>query len=416
MKLFHKKKENRESQPKIEPEKQWEKGILTLYACRKRVDVIPEVTRQMFEDVMSEFTVMDENHFTITLQDTTIMDFSITAHSDENYAQAKGMANYFSQAPLVNQQVKEAALIQMQLFNCIIGIQFLVDDNEERTKRLINSIYEIAQELTAFILHPTMALYRPDGKLVISIDGKSDLEEFYPQANSSLLDKDIEESPADIERKNRSIAICREKEIPYIEHLRAAVYEAECQIPKKEDIIRRLACVFAAAVRSEELVHDQAENREEKARKMMERLNEGYQIFSFLSAEERDYLNGMRDDMKSHNRFGWRYECCAVLLWAVSLLELGDPDHICDVTQLGAMLWNNDFDSIMEQSNLRSKKELMDMQDLIFRYDWACVDMRIHNKEFSVVKGDIVFEWHYALNWLVGADGISDWDMVKTTT
>lgn len=150
---------------------------------------------------MSEFTVMDENHFTITLQDTTIMDFSITTHSDENYAQAKGMANYFSQAPLVNQQVKEAALIQMQLFNCIIGIQFLVDDNEERTKRLINSIYEIAQELTAFILHPTMALYRPDGKLVISIDGKSDLEEFYPQANSSLLDKDIEESPADIERK-----------------------------------------------------------------------------------------------------------------------------------------------------------------------------------------------------------------------
>jgi hypothetical protein len=75
MKLFHKKKENKESQPKIESEKQWEKGVLTLYACRKSVDVIPEVARQMFGDVMSDFTVVDENHFTITLQDNEQLTF-----------------------------------------------------------------------------------------------------------------------------------------------------------------------------------------------------------------------------------------------------------------------------------------------------------------------------------------------------
>lgn len=57
-----------------------------------------------------------------------------------------------------------------------------------------------------------------------------------------------------------------------------------------------------------------------------------------------------------------------------------------------------------------------DRQDLIFRYDWACVEARIHGKELTAVSGDIVFEWHYALNWLVGAEGITDWDEVRTTT
>lgn len=32
------------------------------------------------------------------------------------------------------------------------------------------------------------------------------------------------------------------------------------------------------------------------------------------------------------------------------------------------------------------------------------------------MSGDIVYEWHYALNWLVGAEGITEWDEVRTTT
>ena len=56
------------------------------------------------------------------------------------------------------------------------------------------------------------------------------------------------------------------------------------------------------------------------------------------------------------------------------------------------------------------------MQDLIFRYDWACVDARIHGTKVEAVNSEIVYEWHYALNWLVGAEGITDWDRVRTTT
>ena len=63
-----------------------------------------------------------------------------------------------------------------------------------------------------------------------------------------------------------------------------------------------------------------------------------------------------------------------------------------------------------------SDLEILDMQDLVLRYHWACVDARIHHKEMPKLNADIIYEWHYALNWLVGADGNTKWDEVVTNT
>ncbi|MDE5746087.1 MAG: DUF4272 domain-containing protein, partial [Acetatifactor sp.] len=64
----------------------------------------------------------------------------------------------------------------------------------------------------------------------------------------------------------------------------------------------------------------------------------------------------------------------------------------------------------------KTSDELLAECDLIFCLDWACVDARIHGTQIQAVNSDIVYEWHYALNWLVGAEGITDWDKVRTTT
>ena len=117
-----------------------------------------------------------------------------------------------------------------------------------------------------------------------------------------------------------------------------------------------------------------------------------------------------------HPKFGWRYECCAVLLWALGLWELGEPDKICDAGEIGKILWNNDFISLLEKSELKTKEEILDMQDLILRYDWACVDARINSQKITVIDGEIVYEWHYALNWLTNANYTTDWDSIRTDT
>lgn len=410
MKLFGKKAQPKKEEPKTQ------EAVLTLYACRKDGKAVPDIACRLFADVMDRIFYTDEDEFQIRFKDGTAAVFHLVTDAEETKVQSNGMANFFSQAPLENEEVKEAALCQMRLFNCIIGIRFEIDRDSDRTNGIIHSIYGMAEELSAFVLYPNMYLYHWDGRLLLSIDGKSDFEEFYPQASTTILDREVNEEEADRERKMRSIAILKEKGIPFLEHLKASVFESECKIPDKEVIIHRLACIFTACVQSEIYTSGQFENCREMAAEEIAQMEERYQISDWLSPEERDYLENPDKDPALHNRFGWRYECCSVLLWALSMMELKEPTEICDASELGAVMWNHTFDSLMEAAVLRSRDEILGMQDLVLRYDWACVDARVHHKEVPMLCSDIVFEWHYALNWLVQADGIADWDRVTTTT
>ena len=421
-------KQTPEYQAEKEPEKQkpenpdpeFQEAALTLYACRKGTDIVPEIAKRLLADNMEQIYFTDENEFSIQLKDGTGMQFHMRTDPEETAAQAQGMAHFFSQSPLENGKVKEAALCQIRLFNCIIGIGFLVNGDEERTDYLIRSVYKMADELNAFILYPNMYLYHADGRLLLSIDGKSDFEEYYPQASDTILEREGTEEDVDRERKKRSLAVLKEKGIPYIEHLKASVFESECQIPDKSEIVHRLACVFAASVQSEVYTSGQFEDYEKIAAAEYAQLEERYQISQWLSPEEKEYLEQPKENWKEnpslHNKFGWRYECCAVFLWALSLIEMKQPTEICDAAELGDIMWNHTFESLMEKSVLKSKKEILDFQDLVLRYHWACVDARIHHKTVPELNSDIIYEWHYALNWLVRADGVADWDEVTTTT
>lgn len=391
-------------------------GVLTLYSCRKGGDEVAGIAKRLFSEMTERFIVTDEGSFQVLLKDGTSVHFHVMANTEENRAQANGMAHFFAQAPLENEGVKRAALQQISLFNCIVGIGFQIDHHEQRTNYIIHTIYRIADELVAFVLHPNMYLYRSDGRLLISIDGKTDFEQFYPQAHSGLLERDAQETDADRARKRRSIGVLKEKGIPFIEHLKAAVYESECRIPEKSEVVGRLSAVFAAAVISEVYASGGYEEPQEVSEDQLEQMEEQYQVSRWLSQEEQAYIENPQQRPLLHNKFGWRYECCSVLMWALSLIELKSPDQICDAAELGSIMWNNTFDSLMKQSTLRSRDEILDMQDLVFRYDWACVDARIHQKELEGLNGEIVYEWHYALNWLVGADGNREWDEVVTTT
>lgn len=408
---------NKRKKEKEKPgKKEMKEAVLTLYACRKDGDAVPEIAKDLFSQVMERIFFTDEQEFQILFKDGTAIQFHVTANKPENKAQSEGMVRFFAQAPLEDDTIRDAILRQISLFNCIVGIQFQLDDNEQRTNHIVNTIYGMAKELGGFVLHPDMCLYSPDGKLLISIDGKTDYEEFRPQAHSSLLERDAEETEADRARKEQSIALLKEKGIPYIEHLQAAVLEEECRIPPKDVIIHRLSAVFAAAVVSEIYGGGQFDNCREIAEGQMKQMEERYQVTRWLSPEEKAYIENPLQEPLQHVKFGWRYECCSVLLWALSMIGLKEPDEICDAAKLGSIMWNHTFDSLMEKAVLRGRDEILDMQDLVFRYDWACVDARIHHGKVDGLDGEIIFEWHYALNWLTGADGITEWDRVSTTT
>ena len=69
----------------------------------------------------------------------------------------------------------------------------------------------------------------------------------------------------------------------------------------------------------------------------------------------------------------------------------------------------------MAQVKLRDIEELLDEADLIYRYDWACVDARLkHQQAPAGLNASVVLERHGALNWLIQRDG--DWDHPDVNT
>lgn len=114
----------------------------------------------------------------------------------------------------------------------------------------------------------------------------------------------------------------------------------------------------------------------------------------------------------------WMYECYWVLLWALGYVETLDfPSDICDVqSAIDCLRLAENYDAFYQNATVRSKTEILDQADLIYRYDWACVDARINNRPVAGgLNDEVVLETHRALNWLVRYMD-ADWDDVQMDT
>jgi hypothetical protein len=139
-------------------------------------------------------------------------------------------------------------------------------------------------------------------------------------------------------------------------------------------------------------------------------------IAAFLTPEEKAFIANPTPSPADRAKFTWRYECLAVMLWALGFdRELPRPDQLVDAGRVVKLVMDKGPERLREGAHLRSAKELLDAADLIYRYDWACVDARIQSTPPPPVNCEIVVERHHALNWLIGYLG-QDWDDVSTDT
>lgn len=388
--------------------------MLTLYACTQKKDFTPYMLSCFKEVILEQKHEAEE--FTLFLQDHSKITFYEVSQEEEKKKQIDGMKNFYAQAPFENETLHASILQQIQLFNTIIGVTFTINDDTSRTNYLVEGIYRLAKEIQGFVLHPSMELFHFEHKLLISMEGTSDYETFYPIASSDILDSDIQMEEVDERRKERSLQRCKEKQIPYAQHLKVSVTQNRCMIPSKEDMIHRFACVFFTAVTAEICITEK-ENAKAIWDNMNDMVKEAYHVYDYLTEEERAYVsNPFNQSDEAHAKFGWRYECCAIFLWALRLMELNEPTQICEVSKISEVIWSNDFSSLCEKSDVRTKDEILDMQDFIFRCDWACVEARIQDTVVEGLDAEIIYEWHYALNWLTTAGGIENWDEVCPNT
>jgi hypothetical protein len=145
---------------------------------------------------------------------------------------------------------------------------------------------------------------------------------------------------------------------------------------------------------------------------------------ALLSNDEAAFLFNDAPPEEDVIRFSWRLEALMFLAWCGGLVD--DPGLPVKPSSAEAILplYPHDMgEAAMLRDALRprSKEEILDKADLLYRLHWAVRDAHLNGREPEVginarINPGVVLEWHHAVNWMTRYDGEDDWDAVSTDT
>ena len=332
-------------------------------------------------------------------------------HPEEFASMMNGMMGFMSQIEGRNPAVQEKVLIKCSTLNMVIGIETEEDISEEFFQELL----KLAQGLDAVIFWGGGSLLDAQGQLLLDVNGESEVEDYQVTAHTSLLDDVRPPSESGTRRKENSESIMAAQGIPFNVHLPARAGDEHTTIRSVEEVAQRAVALCLAALKGECL--GAGESPEDTAALVQEVIDK-YDAASFFSPAEKRFIEQHGAQQQEVITFSWGYEAYHVMLWALGYVDgLGAPVELCNVGQaVGYLQQKDSFEDFLAGASLRSKSEILDAADLIYRYNWVCVNSRINEQTPPAgLNGGVAYERHRALNWLICYMD-QEWDDVRTDT
>ncbi|MCB9585593.1 MAG: DUF4272 domain-containing protein [Polyangiaceae bacterium] len=258
----------------------------------------------------------------------------------------------------------------------------------------LDAVAAWAAEANAILFSTDGAILAPDGRVLLGANGKFDEEarEPYPEDAGK--------------RYQRSHQQLSELQIRVPASLPPVIGECEVLLREPAAVHERCMGLAAVAIRAETALSSPPLVQ---AAELFEMVPGSEQA---LTPNERAFVETQQPSQHDATQFLWRYEGLYVLLWATGAFEdLHFPEGICDVPGCVRALKGS-----KPPQRLRPAAQILDALDLHYRLHWATTDARVRGTELDAdLDPGVVFERHYALNWLTRFQD-ADWDDVETPT
>lgn len=406
--------------------------ICTLYSHHIGFDTINEILKKSYPKAV--FNIYNQNGFQFTEMETKDGFFGSGNKLTIQYRERKqpsyqipetddcpltgnlrGLYGYVNSLDSKNEKVKSLFLHKIQTLNC----EFSINQEKGQTKDLKELIKKLAKDFEAILfVQPKTIISKSDGQhfldenldLILDNNGDCEIESLDVKINSVYYDKDQQEiSEAQKEWKAKSEKILEERNIKINQYLPFIEPENEVVIRTPKEIAERV-CVLAMT----NLVAFNTISGEEATEYLQQ-----YNLWDVVTPNEKEFLANPTEQKKSNE--SWKCECIWTLMYAINKVnDLGFPDELCSLNDIPEDDYPvspdkdpNDF--INSISETRSKTEILAANDLYYRLDWACVDARINGIDMTEVHPGVVYERHYALNWLINYNEAA-WDDVTCDT
>lgn len=370
--------------------------------------IYPDAAIQRREDY-THIQVIQKKWFSKKTKGFNIM--TSQTHPEEFGTMIQGMLGFMSQIEGRNAALQEKVLIKCSTLNMVIGIETEEDISEE----FFNELLQLAEALDAVIFWGGGSLLNAQGQLLLDVNGESEVEDYTVTAHTSYLDDTRPPSADAVERKARSEQGLAAQGVPYNANLPARAGEQDTTIRTKEEVAQRAVALCIAALKGECLG---AGESDDDTAALVQEVIDKYDASAFFSPDEKSFLDQHGAQQQEVIRFSWGYEAYHVMLWALGYVEeLSAPTELCNVSKdVGYLQQKDSYAEFLSDATLRSKAEILDEADLIYRYNWVCVNSRIKEElPPAGLNPGVAYERHRALNWLICYLDQA-WDEVRTDT
>ncbi len=326
-----------------------------------------------------------------------------------------GMRNLVSHLSAQDPEIQNLLIQKIQTINS----EFTIQANDKAQKEWLSIVKLLANVADAFIFangntpiaaSDTQHFLDSNLNLILDMEGLSQISHLDVKIDSKYFDQDPKTVISEQnERKQRSEELLQQKGIKINQNLPTINCADDVIIRSPEEIAERLvALALTNLVAFSNISGEQAIAYAKKNN-----------IEHFLTSNEVTFLSNPTPERKSHET--WKCEGIWTLSWALNhVTELPFPNTLVDLARIpeerypiGSGVTPSAFIRSIEQA--RSKAEILDANDLYYRMNWACVDMRIKDEPMEIVHPGVVYERHYALNWLINYQDQS-WDEITTDT
>ena len=313
----------------------------------------------------------------------------------------KGLYSFVASLPSNNESVKGLFLQKIQTLNT----EFSIQQEKGQIKNLADIIKKIATAFEAVIFaQPDTVISKSDaqhfldanGHLIIDQNGNCDIDTLKVNIESKYYDGDQDNvSEEQVKRKEKNEVILKNKGLKVNYNLPFIESESETQIRSVKEIAERITILTV----TNSVAFNQMSGPEAVLYLVENNISE------LLTPKEKDFLQDPTEDKK--NQETWKCEGIWTLMWALNIVEdLGFPNEMADLNTIPFEKYpigngKKPLDFINTQFQIRTKAEILDANDLYYRIDWACVDARINGSATAEVNSGVVYERHYALNWLI---------------
>ena len=283
----------------------------------------------------------------------------------------------------------------------LIAVEMLNKNKRDDDELLRKKVTEFFYGFQKFLIAKRLKHYHYDKKNLVRDEEKWDFSDFIPPLSEKMFEN-FEQTKEDADRMERNIKLMEKDKMPFYDKMEVNISEKDVKIRKKWEIIRKVVAIVITRIAAQTFL-EKKENMLKNLSDIIEIFEKKYQFKEFLTKREREFLENKKENYQLNVEFYFRLETAQTLLWVLSIDKLPDLNNFSDLAEIIEILENENLKSFARKCEIRSKNQILDVLDYMYRLNWANVEIKL-NGYSRIVNESILYFTRLGLEWVVQSD------------